>query len=124
MGYSAKRHIPLVGWCCNGPTHWNKICKPIPLLAQNFDQNAYSYRHKFCKKWYAVNQLDFAAVKFCGLPISIYFAHFNFAFSMFIQLGLMLLLIDQHEIEGHYAKYFFSVLFVMYSSIWTRCIFA
>ncbi len=27
-----------------------------------------------------VNQLNFAAVKFCALPISLYFAHFNFAF--------------------------------------------
>ncbi len=27
-----------------------------------------------------VNQLDFAAVKFCGLPIFLYFTHFNFAF--------------------------------------------
>ena len=27
-----------------------------------------------------VNQLNFAAVKFRGLPISLYFAYFNFAF--------------------------------------------
>ena len=29
---------------------------------------------------HTVNQLNFAAVKFRGLPIFLYFAHFNFAF--------------------------------------------
>ncbi len=34
---------------------------------------------KLCEA-YTVNQLNFAAVKFRGLPISLYFAHFNFVF--------------------------------------------